>query len=388
MSLQRIYLDYNSTSPLSPVVIDWLKRGEVFWYNPSAQHREGKKAHAFVENFKADHFKFFSLPESEFHFIFHSGSTEGFNQLIFSWLQKKSDKKKLFLSSQLDHSCIRAQIPYLQAQGIDCLFYPLTLQGEIDLEKFSELLKKLDSQQDIFATWTWVQGELGVVWPLSMAEQMSERLNCEVHVDATQAPGKVFLSELMQAKRFTSVTFSAHKYGGLPGFGYTFLKKSAFFVPLIRGGGQQAQRRSGTENLLGLQASALALEAIPREEFIFEQHKRMQKFRLSLDEEIIGLAERAAPHAEVHNSNTLFLVFHHLSSDKLLPFFDLAGLCVGTGAACSSGAMSANSTLEALGYGVRAKNGIRLSFSPMASEDEFQEVVQRLVQNIFKALKS
>lgn len=375
--MDRIYLDYNATSPLAPSVKRWLAKGELLWANPAAQHSSGKYSRARLDEVISFLFQTFHLPDSQFNTVFHSGATEGIN----SWIQGHCLKfKTLFVYSPLDHACVVSQIKRLENGGHKTLALPLDSNGELKLDEAIAQIKAAQVGVDkTILNWTWVHNETGVVWPLKNAITIKEQTAALIHVDAVQSPGK--LSDWAElADQLDAYTYSAHKFGGLKGIGFSFLKKSTLPEPFILGGGQQSGARSGTENAMGAWAMMLALKELQE---VFDpkaSQKNISDLRIFIDELLKGKGHRIAAKANELNLNTIFFVLNKLPSDMSMPLFDLAGLEVSAGSACGSGTAKPSPVLLSLGEKLLARNGLRLSLSWDLSTISMAEVKSKLTQ--------
>lgn len=356
--MDRIYLDHNATTPLAPAVTRWLTKGDFFWANPASQHSSGKKAAHALDEARQSLYKTFSLSEKTFNLVYHSGATEAINSAVWSW-QQSSKKPLLFVYSPLDHSCVRQQAERLRAQGVMTAEFVVDLEGDLNLEESLNLLSTY-ADHSILINFTWVHNETGVVWPLKWAEVLKQKTNALIHVDAAQAIGKVADCWSLSSE-LDYYSFSSHKCGGLKSHGFSFIKNTWTGEPLIIGGGQQKGLRSGTENVMGAQALQLALEELKAQFNPDTKLRLIEELRNYLDQSLEGKGVRIAQRAQHLNLTTILFVLNKLPSDLSLPLFDLQGLEVSAGAACSSGAAKANHVLAALGLGKRSKHGLRLS---------------------------
>ena len=381
IKLNRIYLDYNATSPLAPSVKGWLAKGDLLWANPAAQHSSGKKTRARLDEVAQLLHGTFKISTSVHSLVFHSGATEGINSWV---LGHALQEKILFAYSPLDHSCVRAQAERLKALGHETLELPVDQEGNLLLDKATELLKSSGAAKKLI-NWTWVHNELGTVWPLADAVKLKTATQAVVHVDAVQAPGKVadwnqLLPEL------DAYTFSGHKFGALKGIGFSFIAKTSPVKPLLLGGGQQDGARSGTENVMGAWSIKLALEDLALEFNPVMQGQAIQQLRTFMDAQLQGKGRRMAKGAQQLNLNTIMIVLDKFPSDMSLPLFDLAGLEVSAGSACASGTAKANPVLIALGEQKLARHGLRFSTSWKLDQEALVHLESRFSQ-VFEKIK-
>lgn len=355
--MDRIYLDYNATSPLAPSVTGWLAKGDLFWANPAAQHSLGKKSRARLDEVSDFLLRTFHLQSRSHSLVFHSGATEGINAWIMGLAYKH--ERLLLAFSPLDHAAVRAQRERLEKMGHEIMMLPVDSQGDLRLEEAIQLISRSSAAVKVI-NWTWVHNELGVVWKLADAVRLKDATGAIVHVDAVQAPGKVAdwdkLPEALDA-----YTFSGHKFGSLKGVGFSFQSLSVRPLPLLLGGGQQDGLRSGTENTMGAWSMMLALQDLQRTFSPTRQAEFIAELREHMDKCLEGKGKRIARHARELNLNTMLIVLQQLPSDMAMPLFDLAGLEVSAGAACASGAAKPSAILLGIGEQKLARHGLRLS---------------------------
>ncbi len=359
------YFDFNATSPLQDSVRDFLVEGDVFLGNSSSSHSIGRRSNKHVQECKRYLIDCFGLNDSKHRVLFHSGATEGINTLILNG----EGEFDYFFHSSVDHAAVVEIGTLLKRKGKDVSVFGVNRNGDFNICELEELLKKVSDPSRVLVNYTWVNNETGVVWPLENIIKLKEKYNFKVHVDATQAPGKIdaWNKLFLQIECFT---FSGHKFGALVGIGFSFISSDYNFSPLLIGGGQQSTLRSGTINVLGIYSLKLALENIKsRYDFIESSHGR----RLIEDGLINQLGDKLkilGLGASFRTSNTIS--FHILERDSNFwaTKFDMNNIFVGTGSACSTGVSKSSRIMMAMGYSdSEAKSFIRLSFSPYLNRE-------------------
>ncbi len=373
---------------MAPAVTRWLAKGDLLWGNPSSQHQTGKRAAHVLDEARSSLYNSFQLTPKTHALVYHSGATEAVNTTVAGlWLAEAArGTRPLFVYSPLDHSCVRAQAARLSSMGHATAELVVDREGQLQLDESVALIKTAQQQVDghTLINFTWVHNETGVVWPLALAQILKEKTNAIIHVDAAQAPGKV--ADCWQLNSTLDIySFSSHKAGALKGHGHSFISVDFDGQPLILGGGQQKGARAGTENVMGALALQLALEEMQMQWRPSEQLQAITLVRAFMDEHLKGKGERIARGAQELNLNTVLFVINKLPSDMSLPMFDLAGLEVSAGAACSSGAAKPSHVLEKLGLGARSKNGLRLStYWGFNTQDWEQKLRPQLLQVLEK----
>lgn len=386
MNLERLYLDYNATSPLSQSVLDWLKSGEVIFANPSSQHSDGKASRKSINEARALLYKTFNLSEKDSKLFFHSGATEAIHTLAYSFSEtaRLAGKDLLICYSKVDHPAVVSleekyfgpHVKFLELKRDKNLHYLHQENAEI-------LKDKKDNNPDLMILYhhLWVHNETGQVSALNDLSVLKKIPDLFIHVDAVQAPGKVpDWKELVVGDAFS---FSAHKFGALKGIGFSFLKSDIPFHPLISGGAQQGNLRSGTENTQGVKTVALALSDLVKVD-VAKNALMRNKLVLFMQEKLKDIG--AVVDDKKMASNTIYFYLNNHSSDIALALFDINGLEISAGSACSSGAAKPSAVLIQMGLNATAKNGLRLSMGFDVNEETLNKITTRL-ESVFNKLR-
>lgn len=380
LNVERLYLDYNATSPLSHSVLDWLRSGDLLFANPASQHSSGKASRKSINETRAQVFKTFGKSENDSKLFFHSGATEGVMSFAYSFSEwARIDQRDLLICySGIDHPAVTSLSE--RYFGPQTSFFELKLSQNLEYDHGANLKALLDKKAQnptliILYHHLWVHNETGIASPLTDLEAFKKIPDLYVHVDAVQAPGKI--PDWKSLTVGDIFTYSAHKFGSLKGIGFSFFPKSLKFYPLISGGGQQSSLRSGTENPQGAKSIALALSDLEKVDVsrVMKLRQKLEEFMSAALKDLGGVISARSQH---RNSNTIYFYLNDLSSDIALALFDLNGLMISAGSACSSGAAKTSAIMNHLGFVKEAKNGLRISFSFDLSESELEEIIKRL----------
>ncbi len=341
-----------------------LVSGDFLFGNASSQHQTGKAVSKEVSRIKSQIYQAFSLSEDSVDLFFHSGATEAFNTFFNL---KKGDA---FFYFPTDHGAIHALAQALQERGVFVKCLEVNNKGLFDVEKIIKDIQKASYVGNAWLNYTQLNNETGIEWDLSLAVRIKEQTKVNVHVDAVQVLGKIEKGFEIE-KALDAYSYSGHKIGALKGIGFSFVKKSLNLRPLIIGGGQQGGLRSGTINSHGIFSLGAALSDLC-------ENDCFQKLK-SLKEELVAKID-AHPQCEViqnNSSNTICFLHNTMRSDMMLIHFDLAGLDVSAGSACSSGSFSESKVLKAMGHHERANKVIRISLG-FENLKEKEEILARL----------
>jgi cysteine desulfurase len=360
----RFYLDHNATTQLRPEARAEMLAALEFTGNPSSVHAEGRKARRIVEEAREKIAALFEAEPSGIYFT--SGGTEAANWLLHPRANAE------FAVSAVEHPCV---LNGHRFEPGTARTVAVSEDGIIKLEAFEDALTP-----GAVAAVQAANNETGVIQPLDAIAEIVKSKGAALICDAVQAVGRVPLRNLRKAD---ALFFSAHKFGGPKGVGAVAVRDSAFPLhPLIKGGGQERRQRSGTENVAGIAGMAAALDAAVTEQSEFAARAVALRGKLEL-----GLLS-AAPNAVIFGAgaerlpNTTCFAVPGKSAEVLLIAFDLDGVAVSSGSACSSGKVERSHVLTAMGVRPELAGGaIRVSSGWTTTEaciERFLTVFERI----------
>ncbi len=385
-STSRFYFDYNATSPLADSVRKFLSEGDFLYANPSSVHTSGKKAYGAYKLASSELMSSFGLSDSH-RIMFHSGATEGVNTLIkgFADYARRDGKVVHFFYSPTDHPCVFNLKESLQLFGHKV--YPIDVDenGDFDEKVLIERIKSL-GDVPVLLNYTVVNNETGVVWNLDRAVRIKQQTGCYVNVDCAQSPGKIRNWDIL-SPHLDCYTLSGHKFGALKGVGLSFIRNDFEFTPLIVGGGQQDGMRSGTVNVLGVMSMHLAIREL-KEKFAPDDMEQGLKYIHDALKELLGDNGRIVAEGMVKNLNTISLIVKERKSDVMLAAFDIAGIEISAGSACSAGVLAPSRVLMSMGMDEsEAKSFLRFSFGFDLNLDLAKEYVEKISPVLERFLK-
>ncbi|HCY47055.1 MAG TPA: cysteine desulfurase [Alphaproteobacteria bacterium] len=343
----RVYLDHHATSPLRPEALVTLST--MVQANPSSVHQDGREARRVMEECRqliADVAGF--APRNV---VFTSGGTEA-NQSAILGLGADT----LFYGAT-EHPCVLAAANEFGRRGGDVSIIPVNAHGLIEPEVLASLLAK--ARGKVLVAIMAANNETGVAQDLVTLGRIIREHGALMHVDAVQLFGKCPI----QSWAFVcdSMSISAHKFGGPQGVGALLLRDGLSFEPLIRGGGQELGRRSGTENMPGIVAMGHALKASIEDQ---DCYALLTKALRGMEEELCVICPDLMV-AGMHACRPLpvsCLVAPKMEAQLQLIKADIAGFSLSSGSACSSGKVAPSHVLEAMGFDTHvAKRAIRVS---------------------------
>ena len=340
---ERAYFDWNATAPLRPQAAAALREASALTGNPSSVHAEGRAARHAVEAAREKVAALVGARPADV--IFTSGGTEA-NCLALSpaieVLGDKAPRDRLLISA-IEHPSVRAGGRFAPEVIEDI---PVGSDGRVDLTALSDAVTRTARP---LVSIMLANNETGVVQPVAAAAAIVHAAGGLIHVDAVQAVGRIPCD--IGALGADLLTLSAHKIGGPKGVGALVRSRDDihFPVPLIRGGGQERGLRAGTENVAGI-AGFGAAAAAAREK-LADEAAHMLVLRNELEAGICAIAPQAVilgAGAERLPNTTLFAL-PGLKAETAIIAFDLEGIAVSSGAACSSGKVQPSHVLEAMG---------------------------------------
>jgi len=381
-----IYLDSNATTQVHPRVVDAMMpylTGQ--WYNPSSGYRAGREVKHAIENAREQVAALIGARPTEI--VFTGCGTESNNMAIKSLAREIGRKRSRVVVSEIEHSAVLRPTEAMAAVGFDVRRVGVDSECRLRLDAFEKLV---DSSLPGFASIMWANNETGVVQPIAEVCEIVKAAGWYVHTDAIQAAGKVPIR--VDAVPVDFLSICGHKFHAPKGVGALYIREGAPFEPMIRGGGQEDGRRSGTENvpyIVGFGEAA----AIMQSEMENGGLDRVGTLRDRLE---TGLGERLDPvcsgiivsngSREHRTSNVAHLSFSGCVAAELLPKLDAAGIQCSAGSACMTGKNQPSHVQKAMGFSdERAFSSLRLSLSIFTTEVEVDQAIETIARVIIGA---
>jgi cysteine desulfurase len=367
--LKRIYMDANAGAPLLTEVRDAVVAALDDVANASSVHAEGRHARVLIEAARGEVARSVGAkPESV---IFTSGATEAATLALTPNLVAGSGGahvSHLYIGAT-EHPCVLAGGRF-QRDAVTQL--PVLRSGILDLEALEDVLAGHDHTQGApYVAVMLANNETGVIHPVSEVARIAKKHGGIVFCDAVQALGRISLDVTSLGVDFLAL--SAHKLGGPQGAGALVLANDKFRpVPLLSGGGQERRRRAGTENVTAIVGFGVAARHAVAH---LEDVGRVSALRAKLEADLMAISPEArvlGAGAERLANTTLFAV-PGLSAETVVIAFDLEGIAVSAGSACSSGKVAASHVLQAMGEPAEiARGGVRVSLSFVNDERDVE----------------
>jgi len=374
-----IYLDHAATAPINEAALSALTTAMLKLGNASSIHTPGRSVRKDVEDARHRLSELTGATPSEI--IFTGSGTEANNLAIkgFFW---QSPKRNLIVTSAFEHHAILDPIEWLvEHEGAEAVFIPITSSGVIDLDFLKELVSKRGAEIAVISV-MHSNNELGSIQPIAEVVKIAGEI--PVHTDAVQSFGKVEFD--FDALGVTAATISAHKIGGPLGVAALILKRGLDLTPILHGGGQEREIRSGTLNAPAIVAFNAAAEVAIRDRT--ENFGRIRELR---DYFIEGL-KHAVPDVHINSvadpalPGIVNATFPGTESDALLLLLDSEGISCSAGSACSAGVPRPSHVLVALGLSeTDADASLRISIGTTNTKAELDQVLKILPSVVERA---
>ncbi|MEM9627569.1 MAG: cysteine desulfurase family protein [Pseudomonadota bacterium] len=348
-----VYLDYNATAPVKPRVVEVVAEAMASVGNPSSVHAAGRAARKRLSRARGQIAALVGASPDQV--IFTSGGTEANNQAL------KGEGKVAV--SAIEH-------PSVLALADEDHIVPVNADGVIDLQALDELLRR---QRPSRLAVMMANNESGVIQPVKDVAAIAREASVRLHIDAIQAAGKTPIDFIDLGA--DTLSLSAHKIGGPQGVGALIVRPGVEPASLLKGGAQESRHRAGTENLPGIvgfgEAAALAGADPGFKDRVSALRDRLESAVLQQSPEV-----RIAGGQAARLPNTSCLVFPGISHETQLIHFDLAGIAVSAGSACSSGKIGPSPVLMAMGFSTSdAASGIRVSLGWNSTDEDVDHFI-------------
>ena len=378
----RVHLDHNATTPLRPearaALFDAYDR---LGGNPSSIHASGRAARAMLDDARERIAAALGVQEDEV--VFNSGGTESNHLALLGTITESADR---LVTTTVEHSAVLAPAERLEKAGHAVTRIGVDAEGRLDVET---LVRAAEGARLVSVM--AANNEVGSVYDLGrIVAALEESYGAQrptVHSDAVQALGKLPLA--LSESGVDLASFSGHKVGAPVGVGFLFRRHGTALCPIFEGGGQESDLRAGTENVAGIHSMAVAVQLAVEEQESFAIRSRQHVERLwkGVGARVPALRVLGPSiDAEERLPNTLNLHVPGADGRMLVTRFDLDGLELSAGSACSSGSLQPSHVLRALGHDDDvARAGLRISVGRTTDEAEIAQAVETLSITLGKA---
>jgi cysteine desulfurase len=373
--IKTIYLDNGATTKLDPEVIKSINKFHSESYgNASSIHHKGTEAKRALEEARKTIAKSIGAKDKEI--IFTSGGTESNNWALMELFFAAPNKKHI-LTTKIEHDCILNTCKLLAKLGAKITYLNVDSEGFVNPED----LKKAITDDTLVVSIIHGNNEIGVIQDLDKLYAICKKHNVYFHTDACQSYTKTNLS----AKQADLITLNAHKIHGPKGVGALYIRKGVKIHPLIHGGGQERDLRSGTENIPGIIGFAKAVKLAKKEHI-----QKMTKLRDYFIEEVLKIPDTIlnGPKGKNRLCNNINISFRYIEGESVGSFLDAKGICASTGSACSSKSLEPSHVIMAIEKNSeRAHGSLRFTISRFTTKQELDFTLKELKKTVQKLRK-
>ena len=367
-----IYFDNSATTkPYPEALATYTEVATRIWGNPSSLHNLGSQATRILEASRKQIAELIGKKAEEIYFT--SGGTEGDNWVLKGVAFEKAPYGKHIIVSDIEHPAIKESAAWLKTQGFEVDYAPVDARGFVKVDELARLLRPDTTLVSVMA----VNNEIGSIQPIhDIAALLEDRPTISFHVDAVQALAKV-ATEVYLPERVDFATFSSHKFHGLRGVGFVYIKEGKKITPLLTGGGQEKEMRSTTENVAGIAATAKALRLAMENQEAFAS--KTQQMKEVIRKELANYPDVTVFSGEDHFApHILTFGIKGVRGEVVVHAFEEFDIYISTTSACSSKAGKPAGTLIAMGVDKSiAQTAVRLSLD---FENDMSQVEQFLTK--------
>ncbi|HEL2575359.1 cysteine desulfurase [Streptococcus suis] len=377
-----IYFDNAATTQVYPEALKtYTEVATKIWGNPSSLHNLGTQATRILEASRKQIADLLGKDSKEIFFT--SGGTEGDNWVLKGVAFERAHLGKHIIVSDIEHPAVKESALWLQSQGFEVDFARVNAQGFVDVSALESLLRPDTILVSVMA----VNNEIGSIQPIAeISDLLADKPTISFHVDAVQAITKI-PTERFLTERVDFATFSGHKFHSVRGVGFIYVKSGKKISPLLTGGGQESDKRSTTENVAGIAATAKALRlSLDKAQ---DSRKRLSAMKQILLEELSKF-DHVTVFSGMDDFAPSILTFgiKNIRGEVIVHAFEEHQIYISTTSACSSKAGKPAGTLIAMGVPQKlAQTAVRISLdddNDMGQIEQFLTIFKQIYHNTQK----
>ncbi len=380
MAKRIVYADNAGTTAMSRTAIDAMVEIMTNHYgNPSGIYSVGQDAKEILEKSRATVAGAFNAKPEEIFFT--GGGSEADNLALKGIAEAKAKQGRHIITSAIEHHAITHTLEWLEKKGYEVTYVPVDEYGVIRLDE----LEKAIRPDTILITVMAANNEIGTIQPVAEIGRIAHAHGVLFHTDAVQAAGHMPID--VEAMQIDLMSIAAHKFRGPKGVGALYIRKGVRVPPLIHGGGQEKNRRSGTENVPGIYSMACALqEAVDNMD---ENMARVAAMRDRLIDALLKIPySRLTGHPTNRLPGTASFIFECVEGESIVLSLDMEGICASSGSACSSASLDPSHVLLAIGLPHDVAHGsLRLSIGEETTDEDVEHIIQ-VVPEVIERLRA
>ncbi|MCV7251548.1 cysteine desulfurase [Mycolicibacterium fluoranthenivorans] len=383
--MTAVYLDHAATTPMHPAAIEAMTAVLATVGNASSLHTAGRAARRRMEEAREALAGVLGARPSEV--IFTAGGTESDNLAIkgIYWARRAAEPhRRRIVTTPVEHHAVLDAVEWLVAhEGAEVTWLPVTADGSVSPEALRAVLAEHDDIALITAM--WANNEVGTILPVAELAGIAAEFDIPMHSDAIQAVGHVPVD--FAASGLSALSIAAHKFGGPTGVGALLLRRDTACVPLLHGGGQERDVRSGTPDVAGVVAMAAAAKVAV--DGLEVSSARVRALRDRLIDGVRATIEDVDVNGALGDGRlpgNAHFTFRGCEGDSLLMLLDAKGIECSTGSACTAGVAQPSHVLLAMGADpATARGSLRLSLGHTSSDADVDAALDALPAAVQRA---
>ena len=367
-----IYLDHAATTPVKPEVLEaMLPYFTEHYGNPSSIYKNAQRNRKAINDARAVVAEHLGAQPNEIFFT--SGGTEADNWAVKGIAEALKEKGNHVITTNIEHHAVLHPCQYLEKQGFEVTYLEVNPDGLVTAEQVEAVIRP----ETILITIMYANNEIGTIMPIAEIGAVAKKHGITFHTDAVQAVGHLPID--VHAQNIDLLSLSGHKFYGPKGTGALYIRRGLKLPPLLHGGGQERNRRAGTENVPGIVGLAKAIELAGK-----NMEAKNAEIKALRDHLIDGIIERIPfcrlnGHREQRLPNNVNISFEFIEGESLLLLLDLNGIAASSGSACTSGSLDPSHVLLALGLPYEQAHGsIRFTLGENNTREEMDVVLEKL----------
>ncbi|AKS35067.1 cysteine desulfurase family protein [Mycolicibacterium goodii] len=386
---RQVYLDHAATTPMHPAAIEAMTAVLAGVGNASSLHGSGRAARRRMEEAREALARLLGARPSEI--IFTTGGTESDNLAVkgIYWARRDADPAhRRIITTAVEHHAVLDAVEWLVAhEDAEVTWLPVDREGAVSPGALREALQAGDGGADDVALVSimWANNEVGTIMPIAELAAVAAEFGVPMHSDAVQAVGQIPVD--FGASGLSAMSVTAHKFGGPTGVGALLLRRDTACVPLLHGGGQERDVRSGTPDVAGVVAMAAAAGVAI--ENLADNGARVRALRDRLIDGVLSSIDDAhlnGARGDARLPGNAHFTFHGCEGDSLLMLLDAKGVECSTGSACTAGVAQASHVLIAMGADpATARGSLRLSLGHTSTQDDVDIALEVLPAAVERA---
>lgn len=379
--MRSVYMDYSATTYVKPEVLEeMLPYFTNKFGNPSSFYGISRETKMAVDKARGQVAKALNADLNEIYFT--GGGSEADNWAIKGIASAYKNKGNHIITTKIEHHAVLHTCQYLEKQGFEVTYLDVDEEGFINLEE----LKNAITDKTILVSIMFANNEIGTIEPVKEIGKICRERKVLFHTDAVQAVGNVKID--VKDMNIDLLSLAGHKIYGPKGIGALYVRKGIRIHNLIHGGGQERNRRAGTENIAGIVGLGKAIELAS--ENLEEHAKNMVVLRDRLIEGLLKIpyTRLNGPRGDKRLPGNVNVSFEFIEGESILLSLDFEGVCASSGSACTSGSLDPSHVLLAIGLPhEKAHGSLRLTLGDGSTEEDVDyvlEVVPPIIERLRK----